>query len=60
MEEIQTNKNKTKNDKVCQNCEWYIPTLNDEFSYCLLKLKTINSLKKCNDYKDKTGNHITI
>lgn len=46
--------------KVCQNCEWYIPTLNDEFSYCLLKLKTINSLKKCNDYKDKTGNHITI
>ena len=27
--------------KVCQNCEWYIPTLNDEFSYCLLKLKTI-------------------
>lgn len=45
---------------VCENCEWCIQTLNDEFSYCLLKLKTVNSFENCNDYKDRSGNHITI
>lgn len=51
---------KRKTTDNCENCEWYIPTLNDELSYCLLKSKKINSFEKCNDYKDKTGNHITI
>ncbi len=45
---------------VCENCEWCIQTLNNEFPYCLLKLKTVNSFENCNDYKDKTGNHISI
>lgn len=45
---------------VCENCEWCIPKLNNEFSYCLLKQKTINSIESCDDYKNKTGNHITI
>lgn len=45
---------------ICKNCEWCIQALNDDLSYCLLKSKKINSLEKCNDYKYKTGNHITI
>lgn len=51
---------KRKTTENCENCEWCIPTLNDEFSYCLLKLKKVNSFENCNDYKDRLGNHITI
>lgn len=59
MEEIQTNKNRAKNDKVCKNCEWFIQPYNNESSYCLLTLRTVNSFDNCNNYKNSTGIHIT-
>lgn len=59
MGEIQTNKTKVKKDKVCKNCEWFIQPYNNECSYCLLTLKTVNLFDNCNNYKDSTGIHIT-
>ena len=57
---VQSKKDENKTIITCEICEWCIPTLNDEFSYCLLKLKTVNSSESCNDYKYMTGNHISI
>lgn len=56
MEEIKKQKNKKK----CENCEWYISTLNDNYSHCLLTLKKVSTSEKCDSYKDSTGIHISM
>lgn len=48
MEEIKKQKNKKK----CENCEWYISTLNDNYSHCLLTLKKVSPSEKCDKCKE--------
>ena len=57
---VQSKEDENKTIITCESCEWGIQTINDEFLYCLLKQKTVNLSESCNDYKDRTGNHISI
>lgn len=46
--------------KICENCEWCVPTLNCEFPHCLLTGKQMGLFETCNLYKDRTGMHISM
>ncbi len=46
--------------KICENCEWCVPTLNCEFPHCLLTGKQMGLFETCQHYKDRTGMHINM
>lgn len=46
--------------KSCENCEWCIPNLNDEFPHCLLKGQPCGLFETCSKFKQRTGMHISI
>lgn len=37
--------------KICENCEWCVPTLNCEFPHCLLKSKPVGLFETCEHNK---------
>ena len=46
--------------KICENCEWCVPTLNSDFPHCLLTGKQMGLFETCHLYKDRTGMHINM
>ena len=46
--------------KICENCEWCIPTLNKEFPHCLLTGEQKGLFETCKKYKKRTGLHINM
>ncbi len=46
--------------KTCENCEWCIPTLNNEFPHCLLNGQPKGLFETCGHYKKRTGMHISM
>ena len=47
--------------KICENCEWCIPRIdNDNFPHCLLTKKSIGLFETCDLFKTRTGNHISM
>lgn len=50
----------TRKIEMCENCEWCIPSLNYEFPHCLLTGEETGLFQKCNYFKWRTGNHISM
>lgn len=46
--------------RICENCEWCVPTLNCEFPHCLLTGQPMGLFEGCSNYKKRTGNHISM
>lgn len=46
--------------KICENCEWCVPTLNCEFPHCLLNGQQKGLFETCKHYKKRTGMHISM
>ena len=46
--------------KVCENCEWCVPTLNSEFPHCLLNGQPKGLFEYCELFKKRTGMHISM
>lgn len=46
--------------KTCENCEWCIPTLYNEFPHCLLSGKQKGLFETCEKFKNRTGMHISM
>lgn len=46
--------------KICENCEWCIPHLNSEFPHCLLVNERRGLFNSCDNFKQRTGNHISM
>lgn len=46
--------------KACENCEWCIPNLNNEFPHCLLKGEPRGLFETCQLFKERTGMHISM
>ena len=46
--------------KICENCEWCVPTLNCDFPHCLLKGQQMGLFETCSNYKHRTANHISM
>ena len=46
--------------KICENCEWCVPTLNSDFPHCLLNGQPRGLFETCEHNKQRTGNHISM
>lgn len=46
--------------KTCENCEWCVPSLNNEFPHCLLTSKQMGLFEYCELFKNRTGMHISM
>ena len=46
--------------KICENCEWCVPTLNCAFPHCLLTGKQMGLFDSEIARKDRTGMHISM
>lgn len=57
MQPIQTKDLMTNGLKICENCEWCIPT--EYLSKCLLKNADVGLFEYCNKFKRKNGEHYT-
>lgn len=48
----------TNNLKICENCEWCVPT--QQMPRCLLKGQQTGLFEYCDRFKKRTGNHISM
>lgn len=46
--------------KMCENCEWCVPVLYNKFPHCLLTGKPKGLFENCNQFKRRTGMHISM
>lgn len=46
--------------EICENCEWGINRMDRRFLNCLLSGEDKGLVQRCEDFKPKTGNHITM
>lgn len=60
MSTIQENELISRQLNICENCEWCVPTLNSEFPHCLLTGKQMGLFETCQNYKKRTGMHISM
>lgn len=50
----------SKRLKICENCEWCVPTLDNEFPHCLLSGEQKGLFEYCELFKKRTGMHISM
>lgn len=60
MNPIQENELISRKLKICENCEWCVPTLINEFPHCLLQVKQVGLFETCTDFKNRTSMHISM
>ena len=61
MPPIKENELMSRKLKFCENCEWCIPTLDDNnFPHCILTRKQKGLFETCDSFKKRTGNHISM
>lgn len=46
--------------KICENCEWCVPTLNCKFPHCLLTGEQMGLFESCGYFKWRTANRISM
>jgi len=60
MPPIKESKLVSRKLKACENCEWCIHMLTCNFPHCLLTGKPKGLFETCNNFKERTGMHISM
>jgi len=60
MSGIKENELISRQLEICENCEWCVPTLSCEFPHCLLTREQKGLFETCENYKQRTGMHISM